>query len=49
MRELPPVARGAGRPFAQVREAADAEKLSTLDQLLLLSGRDIAWLPGKRP
>jgi uncharacterized protein (TIGR03086 family) len=49
MRELPPVARGAGKPFGEAREAADAEKLSTLDQLLLLSGRDIAWLPGKRP
>jgi uncharacterized protein (TIGR03086 family) len=49
MQAVPAMARGEGRPFAAIRETGDAEGLSVLDRLLLLSGRDIAWVPGTRP
>ena len=48
MRSVPDSARGEGRPFRAARTVPDAAELTTLDRIVLLSGRDIAWRPGPR-
>jgi uncharacterized protein (TIGR03086 family) len=45
MRSVPEAARGEGKPFGAARVVPDTEELTTLDRLLLLSGRDIVWRP----
>ena len=55
MQMVPAVAYGEGKAFAAIRPdtdvvaAAGTDRLTTLDRLLLLSGRDITWLAGARP
>jgi uncharacterized protein (TIGR03086 family) len=46
MQEVPDAARGEGKPFREILVVADVEQLSTLDRLLLLSGRDLDWRSG---
>lgn len=43
MHMVPDEARGEGKAFRDVPATSDAEQLSTLDRLLLLSGRDLDW------
>ena len=43
MHMVPDEARGEGKAFSDISVTSDAEQLSTLDRLLLLSGRDLNW------
>jgi uncharacterized protein (TIGR03086 family) len=47
MHLVPDGARGEGKAFQEIAPTADAEQLSTLDRLLLLSGRDPEWRSGR--
>lgn len=49
MGAIPDAARGDGKAFGHAQTVADAERLSTLDRLLLLSGRDLAWRSSLKP
>lgn len=50
MQAVPAVARGEGKPFGAALEEPQPEAhMTTLDRLLLLSGRDFAWQPSPRP
>lgn len=44
MRQIPDAARGAGKPFGPARRVPD-EDISSMEEILLLSGRDTSWHP----